>query len=131
MLVVSVSNIKMLIFGQMAEILNKMKCFDIFFRFWFLVGFQFFSSNFCLIMQLGPNFTFCIKNGHKVAVVRASPKLTNYRQKTVVSHQRSFSIEGVFHQRSSSIKGGLPSKVVFHQRSSSIKEHLPSKVIFH
>ena len=31
-----------------------------------------------------------------------------------------------FHQRSSSIKGRLPSKVVFHQRWSSIKGRLPS-----
>ena len=68
-----------------------------------------------------------------VAVVRASPKLTNYRQKMVVFHQRSSSIKGrlpskvVLHQRSSSIKGCLPSKVLFHQRSSSIKGYLPSK----
>ena len=37
----------------------------------------------------------------------------------------------IFHQRSSSIKGSLPSKVVIHQRSSSIKGRLPSKVVFH
>ena len=61
-----------------------------------------------------------LKNGHTVAVVRASPKLTNYRQKMVVIHQRV-----------SSIKGHLPSKGVFHQRSSSIKRHLPAKVFFH
>ena len=46
------------------------------------------------------------KNGHTVAVVRASPKLRL-------------------------VKGRLPSKVVFHQRSSSIKGHLPSKFVFH
>ena len=37
----------------------------------------------------------------------------------------------VFHQRVSSIKGCLPSKVVFHQRSSYIKGRLPSKDVFH
>ena len=37
----------------------------------------------------------------------------------------------VFHRRSSSIKGCLPSKVVFHERSSSVKGCLLSKVIFH
>ena len=61
-----------------------------------------------------------VKNGHTVAVVRASPKLTDYRQKMVV-----------FHQRSSSIIGRLPSRVVFHQRLSSIKGRLISKAVFH
>ena len=82
-----------------------------------------------------------LKNGHMVAIVRASPKPTKYRQKSVsvwiVFHWRSSSIKCclpskvVFHRRSSSIEGHLPSKVVFHQRSSSIKGHLPSKVVFH
>ena len=34
----------------------------------------------------------------------------------------------VYHWRSSSIKGRLPSKVIFHQRLSSTKGRLPSKV---
>ena len=52
-------------------------------------------------------------------------------------YQRSSSIEGhlpskvVFRHRSSSVKGRLPSRVVFCQRSSSVKGHLPSKVISH
>ena len=81
------------------------------------------------------------KNGHTVAVVRASPKHAEYRQKhhlpsMVVFHRRSSSIEGclpskvVFHRRSSSIKGCFPSKFVFRQRVSSIKGRLPSNVIF-
>ena len=37
----------------------------------------------------------------------------------------------IYHLRSSSIKGHLPSNVVFHQESSSIKGSLPSKVVFH
>ena len=37
----------------------------------------------------------------------------------------------VFHRRSSSIDGCLPSKVIFHWRSSSIECRLPSKVVFH
>ena len=61
-----------------------------------------------------------LKNGHTVAVVRASPKLTDYRQKAVV-----------FHQRSSFIKSCLPSKVVFHKKLSFIKGPLQSKVVFH
>ena len=50
--------------------------------------------------------------------------------------QRSSSVEGclpskvVFRQRSTSVKGRLPSKVVFCQMSSSIKGHLPLKVVF-
>ena len=63
----------------------------------------------------------------------------------VVFHQRVSSIKGclqsklvkgclpskvIFHQRSSSIEGRLPSKVVFHRRSSSIEGCLPSKVVF-
>ena len=39
-------------------------------------------------------------------------------------------IKDVFHQRLSSIKGCLPSKVIFHLRLSSIKSCLPSNVIF-
>ena len=40
--------------------------------------------------------------------------------------------EDIFHQRSSSIKGCLPSKVVLNnQRSPYIKGHLPAKVVFH
>ena len=38
---------------------------------------------------------------------------------------------GIFHQRLSSLKGNLPSKVVFLQSLSSINGCLPSKVIFH
>ena len=56
------------------------------------------------------------KNGHTVALVRASPKLTNYRQKTEV-----------FHQRSSSIKGFLLSKVVFLLRW--LKYHLAAPYV--
>ena len=40
--------------------------------------------------------------------------------------------EDIFHQRSSSIKGCLPSKVVLNnQRSPYIKGHLPSKAVLH
>ena len=60
----------------------------------------------------------------------------------VVHHQRSYSIEGrlplkvLFHQKLSfikvsSIKSHLPSKVIFHQRVSNIKGCLTSKVVFH
>ena len=54
----------------------------------------------------------------------------------VIFHQRWSSIKGdlpskVFHQRVSSIKGRLPSKVVFYRRSSSIEGRLPSKVVLH
>ena len=37
----------------------------------------------------------------------------------------------IFHERSSLIKGRLPSKVIIHQRSSSIKSYLPSKDVSH
>ena len=53
-----------------------------------------------------------------------------------VFYQKSSSVKGclpskvVFRQRSSSVKGCLPSKVVFRQRSSSVKGRLPSKVVF-
>ena len=36
----------------------------------------------------------------------------------------------IFHPRSSSVKGPLPSKVLFHQKSSSVKGRLLSNVIF-
>ena len=55
---------------------------------------------------------------------------------SVIFHGRSSSIEGrlpskvIVNQRSSSSEGRHPSKVVFHQRSSLIKGRLPSKVIF-
>ena len=81
--------------------------------------------------------TWSGKNDHTVAVVRASPKITDYRQKKVVFHQRSSSIKGhllskvIFYQRPPSIKGCLSFKVVFHQKSSSVKGPLASKVIFH
>ena len=58
------------------------------------------------------------KNGHRVAVVRAWPKL---RLPSKV----------VFRQRSSSVKGRPPVKVVLHQRLSSIEGRLPSKGVFH
>ena len=54
----------------------------------------------------------------------------------VIFHQRSSSIKCrlpskvIFRQRSSSVKGRFPSKVVFRQMSSSIKCRLPSKVVF-
>ena len=54
----------------------------------------------------------------------------------MVVGQRSSSIKGrlpskvILHQKSSSVKGHLPSKVIFHQRSSSVKGRLPSKVVF-
>ena len=52
-------------------------------------------------------------------------------------HQKSSFVKGclpsevVFHHRSSSTKDCIPSKAVFHQRLSSIKDYLSSKVIFH
>ena len=39
-------------------------------------------------------------------------------------------LEVAFHQRSSTIKGRLPSKVLFCQRSSTVKGRLPSKIVF-
>ena len=45
-------------------------------------------------------------------------------QAKVVFHQK------LSHQKSSSIKGCLPSKDIFHQISSFIKGCLPSKVVF-
>ena len=51
-------------------------------------------------------------------------------------YQRSYSIEGhlpskvVFRQSLSSVKFCLPSNVVFCQRSSSVKGRLPSMVVF-
>ena len=77
--------------------------------------------------------TICVqrlkgKNGHTVAVVRASPKLTEYRSSSIEGRLPS---KVVFHRRSSSIEGPLPSKVVFRPRSSSVKGRLPSKVVFH
>ena len=44
---------------------------------------------------------------------------------------KSLGLYFVFHQRLSSIRGPLPSKVVFHQRLSSIKGCLSSKVVLH
>ena len=78
---------------------------------------------------------FLIKNGHTVAVVRASPKLRLLSK--IVFRQSSSSVRGcllskfVFRQRSSSIKGRLPSKVVFRKRSSSAKGCSSSKVVLH
>ena len=46
-------------------------------------------------------------------------------------------LQVIFHQRSSSTEGHLPSggrlplKVIFQRRSSSTKSHLPLKVVFH
>ena len=60
-----------------------------------------------------------------------------YTLSMVVFHRRSSSVKGclpskvVFHQMSSSIKGRLPSKVIFHRRSSSIRGRLPFEVVFH
>ena len=54
-----------------------------------------------------------------------------------VFHPKSSSIKGclwskvIFHRRLWYIKGCLPSKIFFHQRLSSIKDHLPSKVVVH
>ena len=42
----------------------------------------------------------------------------------------NFIYEIFFRQRSSSVKGHLPSKVVFRQRSSFVKARLLSKVVF-
>ena len=70
----------------------------------------------------------------------STPKLSiNHKSKVVFLgfHQKSSSMKGciptkvVFHRRSSSIKGHLLLKVVFHQMLSSIKICLPSKVVFH
>ena len=55
----------------------------------------------------------------------------------VLFHQKSFSNKGhlpskvIFHQRLSNIKGCVPSKVVLHQKSSSTEGFHPSKAFFH
>ena len=94
-------------------------------------------NNKLLISSNNCSWLFVCKNGHTVAVVRASPKLSEYRQKhesrlpsKVFFHQRSSSIKGFFHQRSSSTKGCLSLKVVIHQRSSSIEGYLPLNVSY-
>ena len=49
----------------------------------------------------------------------------------IVLHWRLSSINVVFYQQLSSIKGCVPSKVTFDQRLISVKGHLPKMVIFH
>ena len=46
------------------------------------------------------------------------------------SIEGSFPFKAIFHQKSSTINGCLPSNV-FHQRFSSVKSCLPSKIVFH
>ena len=88
-----------------------------------------------LMARISSELTIRNKNGHTVAVVRASPKLR--LPSKVVFRQSSSSAEGclpskvVFHQRLSFIEGHLPSKVVFHKKLSSIKDCLQFMVVFH
>ena len=59
------------------------------------------------------------------------PRFSAESARFLSTHSQDNSLKDVFHRRSSSIKGHLPSKVVFHRRSSSIKGRLPSMYVFH